>query len=341
MSLNIEKTWSSVNPLSVALLPLSWLFRLISATRRMLYRRGWLASVRLPAPVVVIGNISVGGTGKTPLTVEVVALARRAGYRPGVISRGYGGRSSSYPLLVRPDSSPTQVGDEPLLLARRCGCPVAVDPVRSSAGRLLLEQEGCDLLVADDGLQHYRLQRDVEIAVIDGERRFGNGWCLPAGPLREPVSRLGQVQLRVCNGGRPRPGELAMRLVAEQALPVISGPPGRSLHSFRGERVHGVAAIGHPQRFFASLRAMGLEVAEHPFPDHHAFRPEDLDFGDGKPILMTEKDAVKCEAFAGPEAWFVPVRAQLPAEFENGFLQSLRRGRYRPGQAHEVVDTDG
>ncbi|WEN14058.1 tetraacyldisaccharide 4'-kinase [Rhodanobacter sp. AS-Z3] len=291
--------------------PVSALYGAVTGLRGWLFRRGLLRSVRLPAPVVVIGNISVGGTGKTPLTIAVVEALRERGHRPGVVSRGHGG-SQREPMLLDDTPDPLQVGDEPCLI-HASGVPVAVGRDRPAAARLLLDA-GCNVVIADDGLQHYRLARDVEICVIDGVRRFGNGRLLPAGPLREPLARLQRIDLRVCNGGAVEPGEYAMQLQGGEAVALADGQR-RSLATFRGQRVHAVAAIGNPQRFFDSLREAGLDVMAHAFTDHHAFLPAELAFADGLPVLMTDKDAVKCTSFAQPDWFRVPVRAQLPVAF--------------------------
>jgi tetraacyldisaccharide 4'-kinase len=287
--------------------------------RSALYRTGWLRSVRLPVPIIVIGNLSVGGTGKTPLTIVVVDALRARGHRPGVVSRGYGGRQRE-PLLLDDTPDPTQVGDEPCLI-HASGVPVAVGRDRPAAAQLLLDA-GCDVLVADDGLQHYRLARDVEICVIDGVRRFGNGRLLPTGPLREPMSRLQRTDLRVCNGGIAEAGEYPMQLGGGDVVALDSGSI-QKLADFCGRRVHAVAAIGHPRRFFDSLRAAGIEPVEHAFPDHHDFVRTDLDFADGLPVLMTDKDAVKCLRFAQPDWWRVPVRAELPSAFFDDLIKRI------------------
>ncbi|MDR3388322.1 MAG: tetraacyldisaccharide 4'-kinase [Rudaea sp.] len=299
----------------------SWFLRMLAgvycslaALRRGLYQSGLLRAVRLPVPVVVIGNISVGGTGKTPLAIALIDGLRARGLVPGVISRGYGGHAPG-PVVVDAQGDPTTVGDEPVLIARSTGAPVAVGRDRVAASRLLLAAAKVDVLIADDGLQHYSLARDVEICVIDGERRFGNRRRLPAGPLREPLARLAMVDFRVCNGGIPGPDEIAMTLDGDIAVALLDHSVSRPLREFRGSRVHAVAAIGNPARFFAQLRAAGLEPIEHPFPDHHPFHASDLEFGDELPVMMTAKDAVKCRLFADARQWCVPVRAQLPAEF--------------------------
>lgn len=304
--------------------PLAALYGALVRLRGWLYRIGVLRSVRLPVPVIVVGNISVGGTGKTPLTIALAGALRARGYRPGVVSRGHGGRQRE-PLLLDDRPAPAEVGDEPCLI-RASGVPVAIGRARPAAARLLLDA-GCDVLIADDGLQHYALARDVEICVIDGTRRFGNGHLLPVGPLREPRSRLARVDFRVCNGGSPADGEFPMQLLGDEAVALQDGER-RPLGQFAGQRVHAVAAIGNPSRFFASLRVAGIEPIEHAFVDHHAFVAADLDFGNRLPVLMTDKDAVKCRHFARPDWWRVPVRAELPEAFYEVLgerLDGLRR----------------
>jgi tetraacyldisaccharide 4'-kinase len=301
--------------------PLAALYGGVIRLRRALYRIGWLRREHLPVPVVVIGNLTAGGTGKTPLTIAVAASLREHGFRPGVVSRGHGGTQRE-PLLLGGSPDPRQVGDEPCLI-RASGVPVAVGRDRPAAARLLLDA-GCDVVVADDGLQHYALARDVEICVIDGVRRFGNGKLLPLGPLREPLGRLRSVDLRVCNGGTAEAGEYPMQLRGDEAV-ALEGGERRPLASFATGPAHAVAAIGNPQRFFDSLRAAGIEVIGHAFADHHAFSADELDFADGLPLLMTDKDAVKCRSFARPHWWRVPVRAVLPPAFHAALRERLAR----------------
>ncbi len=306
--------------------PLSVFYGAVIRLRHALYRAGVLRRVALPVPVIVIGNLSVGGTGKTPLTIAVVDALRQRGFRPGVVSRGYGGAQRE-PLLLGDTPDPAQVGDEPCLI-HASGVPVAVGRDRPAAARLLLDA-GCDVVIADDGLQHYRLARDVEICVIDGVRRFGNRRLLPAGPLREPMSRLQRVDLRVCNGGTAAEVEYAMRLEGGEVVS-LAGDRRESLQAFAGQRVHAVAAIGNPRRFFDSLRSACVDVIEHAFADHHRFVPADLDFADDLPLLMTDKDAVKCRAFAQPHWWRVPVRADLPDTFYAVLVERI--GRIQAGR---------
>lgn len=316
------------------LVPLSGLFRAAAAIRRSLYHGGLRRVFRAPIPVVVVGNLSVGGTGKSPLVVRLAELLRQEGWRPGVVLRGYGGRARTWPRRVGPGDDAALVGDEAVMLARRCQCPVVAGPDRSAGVRLLLDQpETVDVVLCDDGLQHYALARDIEVVVVDGRRGWGNGYCLPAGPLREPRSRLRKVDFVVVTGATG--GVVAghrMALVQRDPVHLSDGRRG-ALGDFAGRSVHAVAGIGNPARFFRQLTGSGLRIVPHPFRDHYAFRPEDIRFGDGREVVMTEKDAVKCLAFAGPEHWYVPVDAVPAPEFEAALLQRLNGLRGRPGQA--------
>ena len=310
----LDRYWETRNWLSILLLPLAALYCLAAGLRAAAYRAGMLVSRSLPVPVIVVGNISVGGTGKTPLVVWLGRYLRSHGRRPGILTRGYGGGARDWPQEVRPGSDPRDLGDEPVLLARRSGCPVVAGPDRLEGARVLLDRHGCDLIICDDGLQHYALNRDIEIAVVDGDRRLGNGFCLPAGPLRERGSRLAQVDLVVVNGSAGE-REMGMELRADRAVRLADQFNVQPLTEFRGQEVAALAGIGNPGRFFRMLRRFGLTIREYPFPDHHPFRPEDLaPFGD-MAVLMTEKDAVKCEGFAGPRCWYVPVDAEPAPAF--------------------------
>jgi tetraacyldisaccharide 4'-kinase len=318
--MSLVADWYSPRPsaLTIALRPFSLAFGSAVALRRALYRAGLRRSVALPVPVVIVGNITVGGSGKTPLVAALVAALRERGFHPGVVSRGYGrDRGGDAPILVGAHDDPRRVGDEPLLLAR-AGCVVAVARDRVAAGRALLAHHPeCDVVVADDGLQHYRLERAFEIAVVDAARALGNGWLLPAGPLREPASRLDEVDAVVAlvtDAARAAPlrrKTFAMTLSAGEFVRV--GSPGTTApaSAFIGEGVHAVAGIGDPTRFFAQLNSLGINAVEHPFPDHHRYTASDLVFAGGRAVLMTEKDAVKCEPFADERFWYLPVRAQV------------------------------
>ena len=300
--------------------PLGWLYGGLVALRRRAYASGWARSAGAGRPVVVVGNLTVGGTGKTPLTLWLARALRAAGLRVGIVARGYGSRNGGAPRRVALGSRWQEVGDEPLILARRSACPTVVGTDRLAAARVLAADD-VDVILADDGLQHLRLARDCEIVVIDGARGIGNGRLLPAGPLREPATRLREVDAVVVNGALTRgslaallPGVvLGMQLEASEALS-LDERSRRPLASFNGQRVHAVAGIGNPQRFFSELRAHGLEVIEHAFPDHHPLTAAQVAFADALPVLMTEKDAVKCHSFANSRLWYVPVTAQLTAQ---------------------------
>ena len=284
-------------------------------------RLGFPRTQRVSRPVVVVGNLIAGGSGKTPLAIALVERLRRQGWTPGVATRGYGRDREDKPLWVEANTDPALGGDEPVLIARRTGAKVRADRDRVAAARALIEA-GCDIVVCDDGLQHRRLHRDVEIEVIDGRRRYGNGLLLPAGPLREPAERGERCDFRVVNGGEAGFGEWPMRLDADEALPMRGGRP-RALADFAGRRVHAVAGIGDPERFFSMLRALGIAVVPHAFPDHHRYVAEELRFGNDLPVLMTEKDAVKCAAFADERYWTVPAQARLPEAFWVALLDKL------------------
>ena len=304
------------------LAPLSVPFAAAVRVRRALFRRGLRRSHRVGAPVVVVGNIAVGGTGKTPLVVWLVRCLRDHGFRPGVICSGYRGTARDWPRHVHVDSDPAEVGDEAVLVAKRCGCPVTAGRDRVAAARALLRGSDCDIVVSDDGLQHYRLARDIEIAVLDGERRHGTGWCLPAGPLREPVARLASVDFVVAKG-RARQGEYRMdltgrtlRLAADDAVAIDAA-------ELSAGPVHAVTGIGNPASFFARLQDLGLRVIPRELPDHHPFSAADLEFHDERPVVMTEKDAVKCRGFAGRNHWYLPVDAEVDAGFESDLMARL------------------
>jgi len=290
------------------------LFGILVLIRRWLYAVGLLKSHGFEVPVIVVGNLTVGGTGKTPLVIWLARFLGEKGYRPGIVARGYGGQAANWPQQVRVDSDVASVGDEALLLAQNTGLPVCVGPDRSAAVQALLDHTDCDIVITDDGLQHYALKRDIEIAVIDGERRFGNGFLLPAGPMRESLSRLKSVDLVVANG-TPQTKEHAMHVCS----PVIRRISGRReilpLTLFAGQKAHAVAGIGNPERYFGLLEQQGIDIIRHVFPDHHRFVSGDLSFGDDLPVLMTEKDAVKCLRFARDVFFVVQIEVQPDATF--------------------------
>lgn len=315
-----QRLWYEGKPrwLLYALTPLSWLFRLIAGLRRGAYRIGLCRARRVSRPVIVIGNISVGGTGKTPFVIWMTRFLQGQGRRVGVVLRGYGGNSAHWPRDVHADTPPSEVGDEPVLHAVSTGAIVVAGPDRVAAAERAIEL-GAQIILTDDGLQHYRLGRDAEIAVIDAQRGLGNERLLPAGPLREPASRLRSVDLIVktrrsgiSDAGPARTRELIASARLGDAVALASGSV-RSIDSFRGTRVHAIAAIGHPRAFFASLRDAGLAVIEHPYPDHMVLTRTHIAFDDDAPVLMTEKDAVKCRTLADTRHWAVRLETGIDA----------------------------
>lgn len=309
-------------PLAWPLVPLSILFGLVTAARRRAYRRGWLAVRRAGVPVIVVGNLTVGGTGKTPVVAWLAALCRELGLSPGIVSRGYGAPLPDGPRLVSPDDAAGDVGDEPLLLRRLTGLPVCVHPDRVLAARRLAA-EGVDILIADDGLQHYRLHRDLEIAVVDGVRRLGNGWLLPAGPLREPRSRLLSADLVLATGGAAGPGEHAIGY-AIGGLRALDGSVRTTLDVLAGTAVRVVAGIGNPARFRDQLVAAGLRVELLPVPDHGRVDLGALARDGGAPIVMTAKDAVKYRPVAGGcPVWVAELTLGVPPELERNLRRRL------------------
>ncbi|WP_133478003.1 tetraacyldisaccharide 4'-kinase [Cognatilysobacter segetis] len=324
--------WYGDAPVPLVARALEPVYGAVTALRRAMYSRKLLRARHPGVPVVVVGNITAGGTGKTPFTVALVRRLGEAGWTPGVATRGYG-REGREALWVDGESSAAIAGDEPVLIARRTGARVRVDADRAAAAKALAAA-GCDIVVCDDGLQHYRLARDLEIEIIDGHRRYGNGRLLPAGPLREDVERAARCDFHVLNVGDGTQGEAGfgewpMRVTAGDAMP-LQGRRPRPLAAFAGQRVHAVAGIGDPERFFRTLRARGIAVVPHAFPDHHVFRAEDLAFTSPLPVLMTEKDAVKCAAFAPDNSYAVPVDAELPEAFWAALLDRIERFRRRP-----------
>lgn len=290
--------------------PLELLFRLATTIRRKLYRHGLLAVYRAPVPLVIVGNITVGGTGKTPVVIALVEALQQRGIRVGVVSRGYGALALNQPHRVTERSTARQCGDEILLIHRRTGCPCVVAPDRPAAVRALLADNAVDMLVSDDGLQHYALGRDLEIALLDAQRGTGNGFCLPAGPLREPVSRLRSVDFVLYRGSDDPLNGVLYRVVS--LVNITSGKRLAATTDSLGRQIHAVAGIGQPGQFFASLQGLGFEAEQHVFADHHAYTPEDFaDLAD-RPIIMTGKDAVKCAAIAGANAWYLEIDARLP-----------------------------
>lgn len=319
----LTNSWYRPSLVSLLLRPVSWLYRLIISLRRQAYRNGLFEQLPLPVPVIVVGNISVGGSGKTPFVIWLAQYLQNQGWHPGIISRGYGGKADHYPCSVHLDSLAAEVGDEPLLIHQRTQCPVVVAPDRVAAGQQLLAENSCNVIITDDGLQHYRLQRDMEIVIIDAKRGLGNQLCLPAGPLREPLSRLETVDFTIFHGESDSQ-RLTMQLQLQQAVQLKNNNHQKSLTEFAETPVYAFAGIGHPQRFFDQLQQLGLTIIPHAFADHHAYTEADFQFAEAYPILMTEKDAVKCQGFATENMWYVPAEAKLSPSLGPAIDQKLR-----------------
>ncbi|MWV13886.1 tetraacyldisaccharide 4'-kinase [Pseudomonas sp. R-28-1W-6] len=314
LSDRLLEAWYRGHPLLTLLRPLEWLYRRVVQGKREAFVAGRGEIYRAPVPVIVVGNITVGGTGKTPLILWLIEHCRSRGLRVGVVSRGYGAQPPQLPWRVRAEHSAAEAGDEPLLLVQRSGVPLVIDPQRSRAVQALLEQETLDLILCDDGLQHYRLARDLELVLIDAARGLGNRRCLPAGPLREPVERLSEVDAVLFNGAAADSAQgYAFRLQPTALVNLRSGARAALDHFPPGQAVHAVAGIGNPQRFFNTLEALNWQPIAHAFADHASYSPELLQFSPQLPLLMTEKDSVKCRAFAADDWWYLAVDA-VPSE---------------------------
>lgn len=326
----LQNQWyqKNLNPLLWPFIPLSLLYSLIIDLRALLYKFGIIPKHKFKLPILVVGNITVGGTGKTPLVIHIVKILKQHGMRPGVVSRGYGGnhsKQSTDPVWVYANSDAKTVGDEPLLLAKRLFCPVVIATNRKKAVQSLLDSGQVDIIISDDGLQHEKLDRDIEIIVIDGKKRLGNGWCLPIGPLRESSRRLNKVDFIICNDPIKFDNdfEYDMELRPRTLSNGLEQSQQQSIASFQGQVVHAIAGIGFPDRFFDLLRKYGLKVIPHPFPDHYPFKQRDIDFNDDFPVLLTEKDAVKCSEFMNAKHWVLSIDAAVNPLFDMRLLKRL------------------
>jgi len=327
------------------LLPFSLIFRDIVAIRRLFYRIGLLKTIPFPVPVIVVGNITVGGTGKTPTVIWLTKLLQAHGFKPGVVARGYGVSKLKEPRLVTADDLVVNVGDEPLLVAHHVDCPIMISPNRPLGVSKLIQEHGCNVIISDDGLQHYAMGRDIEIVLIDSQRQFGNGYCLPAGPLREPVSRLKKVDFIINNENttsfeekvlgwyinrKKLKNEFNMQLLLDPLTSVMDLKTQLNEKDLKNKEVHAIAGIGNPTRFFQTVRQLHVDVIEHVFPDHYYFKPSDIDFGKNTIVIMTEKDAVKCLEFADDRHWYLPVRAKFSEYFEKTILDRLAGLKQNP-----------
>jgi len=321
----LNALWYGRNPARWLLWPIAIVIRGLAVARRKAYRLGLMRSLDVGVPVIVVGNLTVGGTGKTPLTIWLARQLRERGFRVGIVCRGYGGAAKQWPQLVTPDSDAALVGDEAVLLAQRSGCPVCAGPDRVAAARRIARKDALDVILSDDGLQHYRLKRAVEIVVIDGARGLGNELCLPAGPLREPASRLADVDAVVVNGGTfGHAGFLHADMRATRVVELATGNEA-TLEEFAGRSVNAAAAIGNPERFFDMLDAARLIVEPHAYADHEALTGDELDFGDGLPVLVTEKDAVKLAGGAARNVWCVMAELTFSSGHGERLLRILDR----------------
>ncbi len=311
----IIEQWYQPKPWGWLLWPASKIFGAIVLFRKYLYNKGILKSYKASVPVIIVGNLTVGGTGKTPLVMLLVEILQQMGVKPGIVLRGYKSKASGA-ISVQQNMDSALVGDEAVLLARRCNCPVVVSKKRVQGVQKLIKDHNVNIILCDDGLQHYALQRDIEIAVLDGERGFGNGHCLPQGPLRELPARLQSVDLTIKNG-------VDMQLSIDKVYSLLDKREMRIQH-FAGKTVHAIAGIGTPQKFFRLLSAHGMNVIPHAFPDHHAFKMSDVNFPYILPILMTEKDAVKCSGFASGRYWVVSVATTIDAEIREKFMRLVQ-----------------
>ncbi len=304
----LDRIWYKNHPAYILLLPLSLIFGVVLSIRKLLYSSGIFKTKVASVPVIVVGNFTTGGTGKTPFVIWLVEFLKTKGLNPGVISRGYGVNSRSKVQQVCADSEPGSVGDEPVLIARRTGVPVAVSADKYQGAMLLIENEQCDVLICDDGLQHLSLGRDLEIAIIDGDRKFGNKYLLPAGPLREPLSRMSSVDIIISKGTAL---DNAWQMNYEYGDPVslLDDKNTMQIESLKDRQIHVVSGIANPGRLHEYLKNMGIRFECHIFPDHFDFSSHDLNFADNLPIVMTEKDAVKCIKFANPNMWYLPIQA--------------------------------
>lgn len=329
----LQKQWLIFTLWHFLLIPLSWIYGVVTYVRRSLYKKGWLNSYHLNVPVIVVGNINVGGTGKTPVVIWLAEQLKVAGYNPGIISRGYGGAAKGIQSVL-PQSNPQEVGDEPVLIAKRTDCPVYVSRNRVAAGQALLEAHPeCNVVISDDGLQHYRLQRDVEIVVVDGAKGFGNGALLPAGPLRESIARLHEVDAVVSNGNvthitismnNDEIAPIDMQLASGSFYNLVDHNLKADAQDFANKQVLAIAGIGNPERFFQQLNRLGLNFQSQAFPDHHAFQPQDFKQVTADVVVMTEKDAVKCQLFAQANYWVLPVVAVINEELIQIVLNKLQ-----------------
>ena len=324
MLFTLEHFWYASDrwALPFLLTPFSQLFRFFVYVRRQFYFYGIKKTYRAPVPVIVIGNLTVGGTGKTPFVIWLAAFLRAERFHPGIVSRGVGGCKWRKPHIVSLHDAAHEVGDEALLIVRQTHCPLVIGIHRAEVAQFLLSHYSCDILLSDDGLQHYALGRDIEIAIVDGVRQFGNGRLLPSGPLREPIERLNSVDMVLTHGSK---GVFNMQLQPKRFVSLLNAEQTINFLHFPHKKIHAVAGIGHPDRFYSMLKKHGFELVEHRFPDHYLYQAKDFQFRDALPIVMTEKDAVKCFSFADDRFWYLKVETEVCAEFGPQLLEKVQK----------------
>lgn len=306
------------------LLPIALAYYFIIKLRKYCYQHAIFKSKKFPVPVIVVGNITLGGTGKTPLVIYLIELLKQQGYKPGVVSRGYGGKAQRYPCKVTESTKASEVGDEPTLIFLRTKVPVVVDPIRINAAEVLINQYDCDVVISDDGLQHYALQRDIEIAVIDSHKKFGNGFLFPAGPLREPRSRLKSVDMIITNGESHNKDYFSLKVEAAGIINLVDNDKRVSAEYFSNKQLIAMAGIGNPERFFKTLSQLGLSYLKHPLPDHYHYTIADFKDVNDSQIIMTEKDAVKAKSYAKGNMWYVPIKTMASDSFNRLVLDKLQ-----------------
>jgi len=327
MRFDVNHYWyrQSLHPFFFFLVPFSWLFRVGVMLRRIFYKLNIFKTNYFPVPVIVVGNLTTGGTGKTPFVIWLAQFLREQGYTPGIVSRGVGGKPQAKPYLVSATDDPREVGDETLVIVNRTHCPMVIGINRAQAVDYLLQHTDCNIVISDDGLQHYSLGRDIEIVIVDGIRYFGNEILLPAGPLREPIKRLDEVDFVIVNGSESKLSDaFIMTLEPKEFISLHHQSQKIDFIDFPRQAIHAMAGIGHPTRFFSLLSDAGFIVTPHVFPDHYHFKPHDLDFTESLPIIMTEKDAVKCLSFAFDGCWYVAVAAKINNEFKEKLINKIK-----------------
>mgnify|MGYP001188193965 CR=1 FL=1 len=324
----IDRIWYSKNIFGLPLIPFSFIYIFLIKLRKIFYQIGLFSTNKPNTPIIVVGNITIGGTGKTPLVIWLASYYKKLGYSPGIISRGYKGKYTSATKLVTINDSPVLVGDEPLLIKRNTNCPVIVGRDRVNAAKEIIEKHNCNLVISDDGLQHYSLGRDIEIAVIDGQRRFGNGHCIPAGPLRELKDRLDSVDL-VVSKYHAKKYEYKMEYIYNDLVSLNNPEKTMPISGLNSKKIHAISGISNPENFFSFLRSKNFELLIHEYPDHHIFNESDIKFNDNLPVVMTEKDAVKCFDYVNENCWYQPISVKLSESFIanlNKILGKLKDG---------------